>query len=117
MAGLQDVEWEACLLEPRRDPAFERDVRREGGMVPPMLAYFASCPWVARSIATFNEHRIGLVEIDFTLADLIGLVVAQDNSCRYCYATQRALLRVQGHSERRIRQIEDASRPRGSAMR
>src|SRR5262245_41681431 len=75
-------------------------------MVPPMLAYFASCPWVARSIATFNEHRIGLVEIDFTLADLIGLVVAQDNSCRYCYATQRALLRVQGHSERRIRQIE-----------
>jgi AhpD family alkylhydroperoxidase len=106
MAALQDVEWEACLLEPRRDRAIERDLRREKKMVPPMLAYFASTPWVARSIATFNEYGIGLVELDFLLADLVGLVVAQDNSCRYCYATQRALLRAQGHSERRIRQIE-----------
>jgi AhpD family alkylhydroperoxidase len=103
---LQEVEWEACLLEPRRDRAFERDVRRESGIAPPMLAYFASCPWVARSIAAFNEYGMGLVELDFGLADLIGLVVAQDNSCRYCYATQRALLRAQGHPERRIRQIE-----------
>jgi alkylhydroperoxidase family enzyme len=61
---------------------------------------------VARSIASLNEYRTDLVEIDFLLADLIGLVIAQDNSCRYGYATQRALLRAQGHSERRIHQIE-----------
>jgi alkylhydroperoxidase family enzyme len=33
--------------------------------------------------------------------------VSQENSCRFCYATQRVLLRAQGLPERRIRQLED----------
>jgi alkylhydroperoxidase family enzyme len=45
--------------------------------------------------------------VSFRLADLIGLVVSQENSCRFCYATQRVLLRAQGLPERRILQLED----------
>jgi alkylhydroperoxidase family enzyme len=54
-----------------------------------------------------NQYRVRLVHVSFALADLIGLVVSQENSCRFCYATQRVLLRAQGLPERRIRQLED----------
>jgi AhpD family alkylhydroperoxidase len=37
---------------------------------------------------------------------MVGLVVSQDNSCRYCYASHRFLLRVLGISERTIRKLE-----------
>jgi AhpD family alkylhydroperoxidase len=107
MTPLQDVEWEACLLQPTQDPALERLVRQEMGGVPPIVPYFEVCPWVVRSLMAINQYRVRLVHVSFALADLIGLVVSQENSCRFCYATQRVLLRAQGLSERRIRQLED----------
>jgi AhpD family alkylhydroperoxidase len=39
-------------------------------------------------------------------ADLAGLVVSQDNSCRFCYAYQRAVMRTFGFPEERIEQLE-----------
>jgi AhpD family alkylhydroperoxidase len=33
------------------------------------------------------------------LCDLVTLVVSQDNSCRYCYGTQRAILRIHGYRD------------------
>jgi AhpD family alkylhydroperoxidase len=107
MKVLQEIEWEACLLVPRRDAAVERYVRQEMGGVPPIVPYFEGCPWIVRSLVAINQYRVRLVHVSFTLADLIGLVVSQDNSCRFCYATQRVLLRAQGLPERRIRQLED----------
>jgi alkylhydroperoxidase family enzyme len=107
MTALQDVEWEACLLEPQRDAALERFVRDEMGGVPPIVPYFAVCPWVVRSLMAINQYRVRLVHVSFALADLIGLVVSQENSCRFCYATQRVLLRAQGLPEGRIPQLED----------
>jgi alkylhydroperoxidase family enzyme len=107
MTALQHVEWEACLLEPTRDPALERFVRQEMGGIPPMVPYFETCPWLVRSLMAVNQYRVRLVHVSFALADLIGLVVSQENSCRFCYATQRVLLRAQGLPERRIRQLED----------
>lgn len=47
-----------------------------------------------------------LVHLDLQLGDLIQLVVSQENSCRYCYAAVRSLLRIQGMSEARIQRIE-----------
>ncbi len=107
MTALQDVEWEACLLEPSRDPALEQLVRQEMGVIPPIVPYFEVCPWIVRSLMAINQYRVRLVHVSFGLADLIGLVVSQENSCRFCYATQRVLLRAQGLPERRIRQLED----------
>jgi AhpD family alkylhydroperoxidase len=107
VTALQDVEWEACLLEPMRNLTLERYVRQGIGEVPPIVPYFEICPWVVRSLLAINQYRVRLVHVTFTLADLIGLVVSQDNSCRFCYATQRVLLRAQGLSEDRIRKLED----------
>lgn len=107
MTALQDVEWEACLLKPTRNSELELYVRKEVGEVPPIVPYFEVCPWLVRSLMAIHQYRVRLVHVSFILADLIGLVVSQDNSCRFCYATQRVLLRAQGLSERRIRQLED----------
>jgi AhpD family alkylhydroperoxidase len=104
--GLESVAWEACWLEPQRDPELERLARRELGSVPSLFSYFEACPWIARSLVTIHPYRVRLVFVDFALADLIGLVVSQDNSCRFCYATQRMLLRAQGYPDARIRELE-----------
>lgn len=106
MNSLEHVEWGSCLLEQHRDRELERRLRRTAGMLPPMVSYFETCPWLAQALVELSEFEIRLVEIDFALADLVILVVSQDNSCRYCFATQRALMRAQGMPEARVRQIE-----------
>ena len=61
-------------------------------------------------MAIEGRLRSGLLaHLDPDLADLIFLAVSQDNSCRYCYATQRAQLRILGFDEQKIRAIEQAS--------
>src|SRR2546427_4559442 len=106
MTALTDIEWEACLLEPTRDRELERSVRKTFGTMPPMAAYFLPCPWIVRAIVTFDASQLALAYTGAELARLIGLVVSQDNSCRYCYAASRALLKIMGLPEPRIRQLE-----------
>jgi len=101
-----DVEWEACLLEPRRDAEVERRVRRRYGRVSPALAYFSECPQLSEALAGLNAQLTTAVRIDHDLADLVSVVVSHDNACRYCYAATRALLRVLGFSDERIRALE-----------
>lgn len=109
MTSLHEIEWEECLLEPRRDAQLEREARRAMGLVPPFVRLFAPCPWIARSILHGNFRRDQLVHVDLALADLIFLAVSQDNSCRYCYTAQRSILRVLGFEEERIQRLEVAS--------
>ena len=108
MSALQEVEWEECLLEPRRDKAIEREIRKAGGFVSPLVSFFQPCPWLARTIGKTYRSR-QLVHTRPALADLIGLVVSQDNSCRFCYGLQRSLLRIQGFDDERIQRLEDLS--------
>jgi AhpD family alkylhydroperoxidase len=46
-----------------------------------------------------------LAYLPAALSDRIGLVVTQDNSCRYCYGMHRSLLRIAGHSEADVDRI------------
>jgi alkylhydroperoxidase family enzyme len=51
-----------------------------------------------------------LVHLDQRTADFVGLVVSQENSCRFCYAVVRSSLWLQGMDQERIRRVEqDAS--------
>ncbi|HEX6080440.1 MAG TPA: hypothetical protein VF197_12485 [Methylomirabilota bacterium] len=107
MAGaLQDVEWEQCLLEPRSDRAVESYARRKQGLPQPMISYFAPVPWLARALVDLHPEYGLLVHLDQAVADLVALVVSQENSCRYCFAGVRALLWFQGMSRARIQGIE-----------
>jgi len=103
---LEAIEWEACWLEPRRDAALERALRDEHGIVPPSVAYFSASPWLAHAMLALETIRREHVSAE--LRDLVGLVVAEDNSCRYCYAMQRTLMRLLGFGTARIRALEES---------
>jgi AhpD family alkylhydroperoxidase len=103
---LLNVPWEPCMVEPRHDGALETYARRKMGVPHPAIRYYADCPWLARAVVDLHPEQGLLVQLDLHLADLISLVVSQENSCRYCYAAVRAMLRIQGVSEARIQRLE-----------
>src|SRR5262245_29448232 len=104
--ALLHVAWEPCLLTPRRDGALEGLAKRKMGIVPQGLPYFVDCPWLAKALVELHPEQGLLVRLDLHMADLISLVVSQENSCRYCYSAVRAMLRIQGMSESRIQRLE-----------
>ena len=107
MSLLQHLEWERPAVEPHRDLRAELRMLRRLGFVPGAIAYYTTCPWVVRSAESFDLSHFGLAYTDFNFAETIGLVVSQDNSCRFCYAASRAMLRFMGYSEERIRRLEE----------
>jgi AhpD family alkylhydroperoxidase len=104
--ALQGVAWEPCLLEPARDRALEDYARRKQGMPNPALPLFAPVPWLARALVDLHAEYGLLLHLDQETADLVSLVVSQENSCRFCYAAVRAMLWSQGMSKERIQRIE-----------
>ena len=104
--ALADVAWEACVLEPRRDRALEAFAREKQGMPNPTIRYFASVPWVARALVELHPEYGLLQRLDHGVADLVSLIVSQENSCRYCYSAVRTLLWAQGMSKGRIDRLE-----------
>ncbi len=99
------VDWLECLV-PRVDepPLLRAEIRQQMGAVPAWLARVAPCPWLARAIARGTSYRPA--HIDAQLWRFIGLVVSQDNSCRYCYGIQRALFKIYGYRDELIAELE-----------
>jgi len=106
MTVMREIAWENCLLEPRRDPKFERRFRRATGRPGGSVLYFSGIPWLDETTVSFNVNASKRVSIDPELVGLIGMIVSQDNSCRFCFAETRALLRIFGMPERRILRLE-----------
>lgn len=105
-SALEHVAWEACLVEPHSDRGLEAYARRKVGIPVPSIRYFAPVPWLARALVDLHPEYGLLVHLDQNVADLLTLVVSQENSCRFCYAVQRALLWGLGMSEARIQRVE-----------
>ncbi len=106
MTLMQEIEWEACLLEAKPAPAFERRFRDATGTPASMARYFAGVPWLEKVTIAFAVELQKRVALDPDLADLVGMAVSQDNSCRYCFAVTRAFLRLLGTPEARIAHLE-----------
>ncbi len=104
--AVQDVAWETCLLEPVSDRALEAYARRKVGVPHPSIRYFTPVPWLARALVDLRPEFGLLMHLPDDVADLVSLVVSQENSCRYCYAIVRSMLRSQGMSDARIERIE-----------
>jgi AhpD family alkylhydroperoxidase len=100
------MEWGECWLDPVPVPRELRaDLkRRTGGIVPEWGPRLAPVPWVVRANAMMVQERVAFMPVG--LWDLIGFVVSQANSCRYCYGMTRTILRVLGYREQQIDQIE-----------
>jgi AhpD family alkylhydroperoxidase len=106
MARVSEIEWAACMLEPRRDAEAARRIREGTGISDFSVWYFTGSAWAPEAVAAMKAAVGTRVAINPHIADLAGLVVSQDNSCRFCYAAQRVLLRVNGFSEARIAELE-----------
>lgn len=105
-SALSHVAWEPSLVEPAVDRALERYGRQRMGIPHASVCYFAAAPWLARAVVDMHVEFGLLLQLDQRTADLIGLVVSQENSCRFCYAAVRATLWFQGMGQERIRRIE-----------
>ncbi len=103
--GIREIEWERPpLVEPTPDAEIERWARESGAPRIYPLRYFTRCPWLARSMVRLGT--LELAHLGHELADIAVLVVSRDNSCRFCYAGARVLLRVNGMSEASIESLE-----------
>jgi AhpD family alkylhydroperoxidase len=100
------MEWGECWLPtPEVPPAFAAEIKKlTGGVLPSAIARTASVPWVGRTWARVVHKEVA--HMPLPLWDLIGLVVSQDNSCRYCYGATRTVLRLVGYREEQIDRIE-----------
>src|SRR5215472_1709223 len=104
--ALASVSWEECLFEPRRDRALEAFAREKQGDPTPNIAYFASVPWLARAFIELLPEYGLLQRLDPDVADLVSMIVSQENSCRFCYSAVRTLLWAKGMSRERIDRME-----------
>jgi len=104
--ALSHIAWEAEPAEPGHDRELEAYARRRFGMPHPTVRYFVDAPWVARAVIDLQVQFGLLLKLDQRTADLIGLVVSQENSCRFCFAVVRSTLWLHGMSMERIRRVE-----------
>jgi AhpD family alkylhydroperoxidase len=105
-SALSHVSWEESLVSPTHDRELEAYARRRLGMPHPTVRYFVDAPWVARAVVDLHVEFGLLLKLDQRTADLIGLVVSQENSCRFCYAVVRSTLWLHGMDSERIRRVE-----------
>ena len=106
MTAMTDIEWEECLLEPRASPEFEQRFTQETGRSSGTIRFLEGCSWLGDAVIRLSVELNTHVFLEPDLADEVGLVVSQDNSCRYCFGAQRAFLRTLGMKEARITRLE-----------
>jgi alkylhydroperoxidase family enzyme len=106
MGAVREIEWDSCLIEPIPTPKLEQRFRRETGRPGSMMRFFEGSSWLSDAVVRLSVQLNTHVYVDAELADEAGLVVSQDNSCRFCFGAQRAFLRVLGMSEARISRLE-----------
>ena len=101
---LDEIEWGPALVPPVVLPEWETEAKPRFGGSSDFLRRVAPVPWLRRAVATWTLYPISALPV--RLADLAFLIVAQENSCRYCYGAARTHMRILGYSERAIGQIE-----------
>jgi AhpD family alkylhydroperoxidase len=120
-ATLAAMEWDDALIPRGVVPApLRAEVRGMIGAVPAWVAHVATAPWFVRAMIRMMSKPVAFVPP--RLCDLIMLVVSQDNSCRYCFGMQRAIMRVLGYRETELARLErehelaDASQAERAAL-
>ena len=102
--ALNQIVWSEPIVPLAPDPAWEAEVKRRGGRVFEVDRRVASNPWLREACFAAVSYRPS--EIPERLYRIGSMVTAQENSCRYCYGANRALMKVLGYSEAFIQAIE-----------
>ena len=105
---MRDVEWMPPLLEAHRDRDRAARIKARAGRASGNVGYFMASDWMPEACAELNVALFTRTHLDHELADLVGLAVSQDNSCRYCFAATRTLLIMVGYPRTRIGRLEQS---------
>jgi alkylhydroperoxidase family enzyme len=102
---LMSSPWAKPLIEGAvLPPQVAAEVKAILGYTPPDFGIFAEAPWVgyalARVWAKDFSHNPG------ALIELAALAVAKENACRYCYGSQRAVIRFLGYRADQLDRLE-----------
>jgi hypothetical protein len=92
---MHEIDWSEPILPQFRDEAWEQKVRSVMGRVPDILKRTSRISWLRKAV--FKWPRYKPSEFSSKLADICGLVTAQENACRYCYGVARSQMRQYGH--------------------
>src|SRR5690349_23672755 len=96
--------WPDCIVPSGPVPReLTSSVRARMGAVPGWLSHLAPCPWLVHTMASLVANPFTALSPE--LVDRIHLVVSQNNSCRYCYGVQRAVLRIHGYTDADIERL------------
>ncbi len=106
-ASLEQIEWcDVPLVPPIPDPRWEAEFMRRFGRPTNFLPFLTPVRWMFLADEVLESRVTPNLSPD--LEKLISLVVAMDNSCRYCYGAYRSVLKIMGYSERLIRKMEES---------
>lgn len=111
---LESLAWQDPVVLPVKRPEWEAPFKKVFGVVPRTVLYAGSCAWFLNAMLRLVQSKWSHLPSDLGL--LVRAVAALENSCRYCYGTQRSLLVLRGASPRLLDEIEgqiqagDASR-------
>jgi alkylhydroperoxidase family enzyme len=105
--SLDQIDWcDVPLLQPIVDPVWEKESMKRLGFVSTMAKYLTPVHWLLRADELMHARVTPNVPVD--LSAMISLVVAMDNSCRYCYGAFRSMLKIMGYSEAVMRKLEES---------
>ena len=100
-AAAANLDWGECIVPAAPvPPALQAEVRKAVGAVPGWLERLAPSPWLVRALCEIIKRPFAHAPLE--VCDLVVLVVSQENSCRYCYGVQRAVLKIFGQRDEHI---------------
>src|SRR5437870_1692196 len=100
-AAVANLDWGECIVPAAPvPPALQAEVRKAIGAVPGWLERLAPSPWLVRALCEIIKRPFAHAPLE--VCDLVVLVVSQENSCRYCYGVQRAVLKIFGQRDEHI---------------
>ena len=103
---LNEIEWGEPLLPVVPDPAWEAEMKSRGGRPNNVDLRMAPLPWLREFCFSARTYFYSVAVMPERLFSMVAMVVAQENSCRYCYGLNRALLKILGYSEAFIDGVE-----------
>jgi alkylhydroperoxidase family enzyme len=105
--SLDQIDWcDVPLLPPMPDLVWERESLKRLGFTSTMAKYLTPVRWLLQADELMHTRVTPTVPV--ALGALISMVVAMDNSCRYCYGAFRSMLKIMGYSEGVLRKLEES---------
>jgi alkylhydroperoxidase family enzyme len=101
---LHEIEWGEPLVAPQPEVDYERD----------LMGRFS--PWLADAVRRLLEP-LAVVYAPVKLMGVAYLVACQENACRYCYGSTRAMMKIWGYSEPQIQDLEQEATLAGGLTR